>query len=267
VAEIDPSRRVMYVTLGTSLFSSATWEPTPELLGRVPRYREWIDSDLKPDARLMSPFSRDVRDGMRTHLRGNNAETWGAWLPEDLRDGKPLPATLLRYSAELTTILRLAETRPAGTSLADFLNGYAEIRFVHDDRSSAEGTNYPYIAAVHLAHYLNVIAGSRRAMPVPISGLSSTDPDEVLAGMERFGNEIKQAMERFRWFDFIASGGYKLYGTFLADLRYQSNISARLVYLHEESQSVFVSPAEHRDPRPRQESGLPDWDWGNWARH
>jgi hypothetical protein len=252
----DPSQRVMYVTMGTSLFHSATWEPNEEVCKLVSGYEEWTGEETRssPSSRQASPHAASIRERLGYALRTNNAERWAKWLSADLLAGRPSTGSLLRYSAELTTLLKLAETRPAGQTLADFLNGYGEIRFVYDDRSPASGgPNLPQIAASHLACYLNVLAGQeKRAGLVAVPGLSSQNPDEVLEGIQGFGDEIAKAIEQFRWFDFIASGGYKLYGTLLADLRDIPSISARLIYLHEEGQGIFVSPKEEREPLPPQ---------------
>jgi hypothetical protein len=243
----DPSRRVMYVTMGTSLFHSATWEATDEVCEKVPGYREWTEGDCKtsPDRRQMHPLYASIRDGMQAALNARNAEWWAAWLPKDFRNEEPSPGSFLRYSAELTTILSLSETRPHGSTLSDFLKGYDQARIVHDDRTSDGEKNLPYVAAVHLAYYLNLLAAQADfATCVPLTGLSSSDPQEVLEGLGRLADDIEEARERFQRFDVIASGGYKLYGPVLADLRSTENISIRLIYLHEGGRGLFVMPHE-----------------------
>lgn len=255
---IDPARRVMYVTMGTSLFHSATWEATEELCKLVPGYEEWTTPDTlaSPDLRLVSPRSGSIREGLRSALSTRNVEKWAAWLPEDFRLGRPAP-TFLRYSAELTTILKFSEA-PPNAGVPDLLGKYEQIRIVHDVMTSDGEKNLPYIAAVHLACYLNLLAAKKDlAVCVPLLGLSSKDPHEALEGLGRLADDIEASRERFRCFDFIASGGYKFYGPFLADLRSIPGLSMRLVYLHEAGRGIFISPRESLEPVKRRGKTIP----------
>jgi hypothetical protein len=249
----------MFITMGTSLFHSATWEPEGPL-AQLPEYREWTQGDLlvSPDKRLSCANSAKIRDGLKTLLEARDVDQWWSCLPQDLRDGEPLPATLRRYSAELTTILKLANEETQGKGkLKDFLSSYEEIRLAHDPNSPPDGgKNLPLIAATHLARYLNGIPDSQtKAVLTKIPSLSSTDPTELLesnVGLRKLGQEICAALMTWDQVDIIISGGYKIYGIFLAPAieRVQGKI-ARLIYIHEEGDFLMriTRHSEELDPQ------------------
>src|SRR5258708_2708508 len=107
--------RAMLVTVGTSLLHSASWEPDPALLIEIPPYAGWMAREflVSPDLRRSDVRSAFIRAKLEKRLTAGNTWTWTERLPRDLRDGAPAPGTLMRYSAELSTILKLAEESDA----------------------------------------------------------------------------------------------------------------------------------------------------------
>ncbi len=238
----DPSKRVMYVTMGTSLFHSATWEPTAEVCQRVPGYEEWTKDDCRnsPSNRLGHALSSSIQNSLRQALRAEKTDEWVRALPQSLIEGNPSPASFFRYSAELTTILKLSEENAMGGTLSDFLNGYAQIRLVCDQVSN--GPNLPFVAATHLKSYLNVLAPLRTELVV-IPGLSSHDPEKLLreeaSGLPRLISEVRNAVHESEQIDIVASGGYKIYGVILSQLLGLMGVSVGIHYLHEEGQLLL----------------------------
>jgi hypothetical protein len=236
-------KKGMFITVGTSLFHSATWEPDQGSLAALPEYRDWTQGELltSPDRRMSCGNSAKIREGLKILLEARDIEIWWNCLPQDLRDGRPNPRTLMRYSAELSTLLKLADEEAQGAeSLGEFLASYEEIRFVYDPTSPPDGNkNLPMIAGSHLLHYVNAISGDKAPARVSrIPALSSKDPAELLGentGLGKLGQEVCMALAEWDQVDIIISGGYKLYGIFLAPVidEIEGKI-ARMIYVHEE---------------------------------
>jgi hypothetical protein len=219
----------MFVTLGTSLFHSVTWEPDPGMRIEIPRYDGWLTPEFRgsPDARLGDERSALIRNKLRERLNTGNARTWAQRLPADLVAGHPAPATFLRYCAELSTLLMMWSASQLD-DLPAFLTSYDEIRLVFDPNSyDPAAPTLPPVVAEHLTEYLNTIAGSRIASLHRAPGLSSPEPHTLLDAL----NKLRlQLCGDSRPIDLVISGGYKSYGIILAPLA-----SSRLciVSLHE----------------------------------
>ncbi len=246
-------RKVMFVTVGTSLFHSATWGPGPEVLQLAPGYGEW----LKPPA-LGSPEERRradrTRAGLLQHLAVDNVEEWAGRLAAELLAGPP-PATPMRYSAEMATLVKMHQESGEGDepiSFGDFLCGYESIHLLFERDHDPDGRpNDSRVAGEHLVGYLNRAAGRAVASGLPISGLSSTDPARLIGGggafrkgaLERLAEEL-EAVRRpgVELVDLVISGGYKLYGVALAHLAEESDRKPRfrLVYVHEMGEQLMT---------------------------
>jgi hypothetical protein len=219
--------KVMFITVGTSLFESVTWEPRGQLPQSVPYYEShWLRDQKKlrsPEARCGGARDRKVRSGLEAALDGINGADWAAHLPEDLLRGEPNPTTFLRYSAELTTVLKLYDLEAeGGGSLGEWLKTYDAIRLAYDEVGPKDfSKNLQAIAAAHLAQYLNKIVGQERvALTEPFPGLSSTNAERVLgpgSGLDlvrqRLERELKEPQDVE--IDLVVSGGYKLYALVL----------------------------------------------------
>lgn len=248
--------RLMFLTVGTSLFHSASWEPD-RVPPAVPSYR-----DLCHDVRLRSPEARlgfrSAKEELEAALDASNAQEWADRLPEELvRDGRHATDTLLRYSAELSTVLRLADQDGEGGSARDFLDRYRRRIFVLADPAPPPNGEVrrasSWVAAHHLRAYLDAVAGGRAAELVPIEGLASLDR-EVLFGRHTGLGELARAVldrvaeHRAVEVDLVVTGGYKLYAFFLARLLEAEALAGtrtRLVYGHESGGMLVSVSREH----------------------
>ncbi len=241
--------RLLFFTVGTSLFQSASWEPTPDLLAEVPSYGDLVHHDRLtiPEARA---GCRRARLELTAALTEDNAGEWSRRLPRSLvRDGRAEAAKLLRYGAELATLLRLAEQEGGGRSARKFLQDYSGL-YVFADPSPPAGdeSRRSWVAAAHLAAQLNAVAGGRAAEVVPVPGLSSLD-HRVLFGP---GSGLPLLCERLVALkaehdadrvDMVITGGYKIYGLVLARLLGREPLvhaAARLVYGHETGGHLLI---------------------------
>jgi hypothetical protein len=259
--------KVMYVTMGTSLFFSASWEgelPVDERDKKEFRhYRAWLDTATSGDERrcpLRSPEARlDFRyadlnkSALKKHLRGDNGREWAEALPPRLLEGDPVPGDEMRYCAELATLLYLYQSSDKedqegwdDPSFAGFLRSYSKIEVVMDDRMPASGNpNRAFIAGNHLIAYLNRIAGSEIAAACKIPGFSSTDPDELLGATTGLGALMAHLFETLAQtarVDLVISGGYKLYGLALTPLLRRPDWAVRFLYIHEEGERLIQMP-------------------------
>ena len=247
--------RAMFLTVGTSLFHSASWEPVEDLKIAVPGYEAWTREDLllSPERRKSAKDAEHTLAGLKSRLLEHNASTWAARLPADLRSGRPDRGTAMRYSAELATVLKLAEHEPqGGGALGDFLRSYDAVRLVSDSTFYPDRGRLSNVAAHHLAAYLAALApGWTGARPEDVPGLSSADPRELRpddegSGLPLLAKKLRTAADRHQSIDLVVSGGYKIYGIFLAPLLASARF--RIIYLHEESERLLILPGRGEDP-------------------
>ena len=138
--------RLMYVTVGTSLFESATWQAADELVGKVRGYEEWLTEETlrSPEARRSHRLAARIRAALAEHLSVANVGEWTEFLPDELRAGVHRgPA--MRYSAELATILEMYQDdcRP-GMTFRDFLtSSYRQVHAVYEEDLCADGKPDP----------------------------------------------------------------------------------------------------------------------------
>lgn len=239
--------KVMFVTVGTSLFHSASWEKDEAILRDVPEYYQWTADDTvlkQPEARKRTSAASRIQSRLELVLKTDNAGEWAKRLAHDLTGGEPKATTVMRYSAELATILKLFEEPGEGRveTLREFLRSYTRIYFPCD--SSGKGTApLAYVAAHHLAAYLNYLADAdgllAQALPVP--GLSSTDSNMLLGETTGLGElarciEAENADQQ----DLVISGGYKLYGIYLYRLLELKDRKVHLHYIHEEGGGLLT---------------------------
>lgn len=244
----------MYITVGTSLFESATWEPTDWVLERCPDYKYWCDNphflDNPESRRTQNSQSGRIRDGLRQVLREGAPEDWAQHLPPGLLDRDSHPTQSLRYSSELTTLIKMAQYHPEGepefTSLRQCLESYHAIFVITDE----DQTQPAALAAAHLVAYLQRIVDDERVASLPVPWLSSTEPSVLLDQKQStgLGSLIKRIRERQKdgratQVDLIATGGYKVYGIVLAQLVSTFPLhgaSARLIYVHESGEKLMI---------------------------
>jgi hypothetical protein len=228
--------KVMFVTVGTSLFHSASWETVPE----IREYGEWkIDKTLcSPEARKRTRNAERIEAALEKALCAGDYELWTQCLPADLLAGSPHMDTVMRYSAELATILKTWNLTSDFPAFGEFLRSYSKIHLVADPTS-----RLPFHAAHHLAQALNALAGNGGpARVMEVYGLSSTDPGVLLGdhtGLGLLGRLLFQDWNEVRQMDLVVSGGYKLYGIYLTPLLPFPDKQVRLLYIHEEGDHLI----------------------------
>jgi hypothetical protein len=245
----------MFVTVGTSLFHSASWEPVKDLAIAIPAYEAWTRPELlaSPEKRKSAENAELILAKLKARLLEQNAAIWAGRLPSDLRSGRPDRGTVMRYSAELATILKLAEHEPqGGGTFGEFLGSYAAVHLVSDPSFHPGRGKLSNVAAHHLTAYLEALApagwGGARREDVP--GLSSANPDEILpadegSGLPLLAKRLRSAAQQHASVDLVISGGYKIYGIFLAPLL--ASAKFRLVYLHEEGERLLILRGQGED--------------------
>lgn len=216
-----PERRLV-VTVGTSLFSSASWRAEGRL-ALVRGYREWTEEPF-----LENPARRRT-EGWRTVVE---IEEQLRAAPGDLADEFVWdPEVPKRYPGELTTILRLYEKDGAGETVPEFLRrSYERVELVcpSGQRDSAR------VAAEHLAMVLeNVLEHPGVVLAEELS--SSHLADKV----EKFARYLENLPDQ--GIDLLITGGYKSFAL-QAGMRASGRPPGawRLLYLHEEHMSDLV---------------------------
>lgn len=209
--------RTLVVTVGTSLFSSASWNCEGKLAS-AKGYCGWIEDHLdNPDKRR--------REGFRT------AEA----IEELLREGTEVTVKHfatdfdrpLRYAGEITTLLRYSQSEGEGSEgFAEFLRRrYEEIHLL----AASDVTNDSNVAARHLQVILRDKLGHPK---VTMPGLRSPYLREMLPQFQRhLANLANRGVEA----DLLITGGYKAFsllaGKFVATQ--PSDRQWRALYIYE----------------------------------
>ena len=222
--------RILVVTVGTSLFSSASWLWEGDLK-TVPGYRGWIGDQLE------DPAGRR-RDGAKTiekleNFLGKGTEVSEKCFASDFDHP-------LRYSGELTTLLR-CYTSPLrrqggrqGESFSEYLQRrYGEIQLL----AATKASNLSNIAARHLQVILrDKIGHPNVSMPQALRHPDLYD----LVGCLR--DHLEALFQTSAEVDLLVTGGYKAYsllaGKFVATQ--PDSYQWRALYLHEEEKSHLV---------------------------
>ncbi len=240
---------VLFVTVGTSLYESATWDPAKEPAVSLRGYRAWTIAD-GADATLLSPDNRRLhsqalllRAQLVEKLTEVNGEEWAGALPEELFGVCP-EAQAMRYSAEVATLLLFAQDHRRNLeTLRQFLVRH-EIRIAFDPTERESDRPRAIVAARHLIAILRRLAPEGAVEALPIEGLSSPDPKQLLAkerGLGAFLSEVRKEASRDGTVEkvtIILSGGFKIYGILLGHLLGQGTPNLRLVYIHESGTSL-----------------------------
>lgn len=233
------SERRLVITVGTSLFSSATWDPAADPVREIAGYIEWCEPGSEfldhPRARAeeatpegISP--RLIREGVENALR---ADVNGSLALHVVRPDKGPPG---RYSAEVTTLLEWCAWVTQGKSLkslGDFL--LAEYSGC-DLLCGADPKDESAVAADHLASLLQVLGYPSSEVQRVLGGGSVADQ---LAGLASYLSAVPIGQD----LDFIISGGYKVYGTVIG-LALNKRPRWRVLYLHESSAGIVQFKAD-----------------------
>ncbi len=260
--------RLMFVTMGTSLFHSASWDPRDgKLPCEIPFYEEWLKRRPpgsaaaapieSPEARLSILHGGSIRNALLAALHCGNGKNWADFLPREPEGaGSAVLGPPMRFSAELATILKMHASEDGATprSLAAFLASYLRIHVISD----SDVSDLSMTAGAHLVAYLNRLAGRECSEALTIAGLSSTDPARLLTTeyeqgalkklAEAIGVAIRSRRDHPEAVDLVISGGYKLYGVALAHLAelnkdqlLELNLPPhRLLYIHERGNDLMA---------------------------
>ncbi|MBN1271071.1 MAG: hypothetical protein JXB26_02270 [Candidatus Aminicenantes bacterium] len=230
-------RKIMIVTVGTSLFNSASWD-----FDKVdcPRYNLWKDKMngfgepgplISPEARMTNPKGREIKNYFETKLTLNNTSEWTKRFEVNIKKSE-----VMRYSAEFSTLFGLRSNKDPKVS-NDFTE-FEKIHFVYDPDNYKQ-KNLQHIAAVHLQAYFKKMFPDTNPDSILISGLSSRNPKILLPALEIFLKNISQISQTCHELFVIAAGGYKIY-SILVGILSQANSNINIVYRHEEGDKLVI---------------------------
>jgi hypothetical protein len=222
---LSENKRQLVITVGTSLFESASWDPE-KLVGdlAVPGYEAWCQEGKlqRLEARKATPGFTRVSKALFEKLDEDDrrdALTEAFDKRFDMRG---------RYSAEIATLIALRPrffTKTLHEGFPEFLKGaYLSTLLIHGDARDDKSR----VAALHLEPLLHTLGA-----PVQRQELSSD-----LAENSRQLHELLRKMTGS--VDLVASGGYKAQAILMAQ-EYQQRTPAeawRLFYLHESSDLI-----------------------------
>jgi hypothetical protein len=212
--------RILVVTVGTSLFASASWKCEGKLK-TIRGYSDWIRDFLEDptERRNMTGTSK----ALEKLLVDAGAEITSKYFDVDFDRPK-------RYSGELTTLLRCSQNfRRPEESFAEFLHrSYREIQLL----GSTNHNNPSYVAASHLQIILQEKVGHPHVtMP---GSLRSPYLHELIGFFHTHLNDLAASGIEV---DLLVTGGYKAFsllaGKFVA--RQPQERRWRALYIHEEA--------------------------------
>ncbi len=238
---------VYFVTVGNSLFHSATWEGEEfekfaKKEGFWEEYQNFLKKsdpgDPREDGPLFVPEKRKqkgqvVEQKLKEFILEDTAPCWTKYIaeykPGDSKYDK-------RYSAEITTLLTLARMKriPPGELLAD-----KEVYLVCDDSTQKGSTRH---VAAHLQHIICKLGENSTELKIEIKkipGFSSHDPTNLHKALEKFNEEIENTLRRSKVNNIylIVTGGFKVY-SMIAARKIEKYVEA--IYMHEEAEIVFT---------------------------
>jgi len=243
-------KKLMIITVGTSIFHSACWNKDhPDFkkeLGTL--WEEYCDKFANPgvsgDPGGLSDPEKRRREGknlesfFKCHLKGSSAGKWPEWVaPFD-----PYMSPALRYSAEITTILRFAEKEAdkVGSTWQKSLEPY-DFYFVHDSNTGS----FSGIAGLHNRTYLEKLLNTKpgRIKPKAISGFAEhQNPRALINALREFRSFLNKADScvepLYDTIDLVISGGFKVYG--IVGHSFLSSRKFRILYMHDESSRVII---------------------------
>lgn len=253
--------RFLLVTVGTSLFTSASWAPERLSGFGLQRYEEWTKGEklIDPKARDRDPRVRPLMErAVLESVQPGTDELDPVWvdaLPDELQRGEPNKTDAMRYSAELATLIHLAERRKE--TLRELLAGYDRIALpIEGIRATGDQErDKSAIAGIHLKHYLERILGGgegdagERIELWRIEELTSTEPADLTAALERLAERTVEQCRSVDAFDLVVTGGYKIYGFYLAPLVLTAGggprpVDGALHYVHERGAALVSLEGE-----------------------
>jgi len=236
------NKNAIIITVGTSLFHSATWQwqDKPKFMDNA----EWASyqNDFLSSGGtggLWFPEKRKMRGELvdlclRANLKAKDAAAWEPAVADYL-GGDPTKSRR-RYSAEITSLLAFAEKFNEGVGWQNFLKG-ADIFFACDETSPTTD------CAEHLRYISRKLSGGdlHKIHHKPLPGFSAQEPDELLRGLDKFDELVWQLIDSSKKYDeiqIIVSGGYKVYA--IQALNHLPTGRLKVHYMHEEADVIFT---------------------------
>lgn len=222
----------MIVTVGTSLFRSASWENSGCLLDIV-GYDAWLSNSCLANPELRAAYlpadaitgrtGESIISQLQASISAPNAAKWTQQVAIDF-------AHPLRYSAEVATILRLAEAEGLASLdqalLSRFLRRYEHLAFL----TAGDRTDLGHRAAHHLAEQVAALAGTGTVLPGLIrveTALRGSNLTERVRSLVTHLDGLGGTE-----YDLVISGGYKVFAAICGQWLV-GRPRCRLVYLHE----------------------------------
>ncbi len=218
--------RRLIITVGTSLFHSASWRCEGDF-SAITDYRRWCEP-----AQLSSPSARRAWSDMATGAAiSNQIQELLTAGPEDpevvglFDSGFHLQG---QYSAEISTLLAMRLKLDRHVALAGFLQTYSSIVLLHGgNRNPAEA------AARHLAAVLREHAGVTTSQCQTLEGMTI---QQELQSLVNYMENLDRSPA-----DLVATGGYKAFAVALAHIYWQrSGDGWRLFYLHDSDMGELI---------------------------
>jgi len=233
----------MMITVGTSLYHAAMWEPEGPL-AKVRGYGDWTTEKTyleKPGERERHPAARRLASVLDLAGEANAIAEWVEVLHRPLKAGEALPPEqAMRYCGEVATLVRLAAAE--GKGLREFLASYHSITVPVDGEATEEGSERrrSLIAGRHLVAAFNEIAAVAVCREYNVPGLASSDPEELGPALVQLFKlaEDRSSAEVVDQIDLVVTGGFKVYGYLFS--RLLTFRGTRLHYVHEGGQAVLT---------------------------
>jgi hypothetical protein len=227
------ANKTMIVTIGTSLYHSASWRDNDTPLAGIKGYSRWVEDYLNQPGKRPTMVAGDcgsetgdsIMASIENELKRDNAKEWSNYFAVD--DKNPL-----RYSAEITTIIKLYEIeRGSASDLSSFLgNKYKRVILLTDENESDKG----HIAAYHIKEYLMRLAPSLQSLFVIDPRISGSNLSEKVASLRTYLEQFDKKKD----VDLVLSGGFKIYAMMSALLIQGSEW--RIVYIHESGNNLVT---------------------------
>lgn len=233
--------KIMLVTVGTSLFSSASWTAEIESKLGIDKYSRWTQVKpkenplVRPEIRVWMDGSKLIKDRLNQKIEVNNAKEWSKHIARELD-------TPMRYSAELATIIRLYDKENRAGDYAG-IGGFLNQRYEHIYLLCNENDDDPSrIAAEHLKEYLIVLTDGKLNSKVEVKDkLKTGDLGSKVESIFSYLRKI--CLSENNDYDIVISGGYKIYvsicGIFIEARWKQGNKNDRIIFLHESDNELI----------------------------
>jgi len=222
------AKRIMVITVGTSLYQSASWQTQSVPLAKNLGYSRWVHDYLDNPRRRASMVEGDCgsETGIRIELelqallKVENATEWARYVERDMRHP-------LRYSAELATMIKLYDLEGQHyRDLSGFLSEiYSVIHLVTDEDTMDHG----HIAAHHLLEQIKIFVPEVSDLPKIEPKIAGQHLDNKMVSL----SSVLALLPVDSEVDLLLSGAYKIY-SMVASMWLTQREKWRAIYLHQE---------------------------------